>query len=154
MRRVLLAALMALACADPASAQRAEPSAVDLASCVAAAGGSRVALEACVGVIFDPCIETDGGETTIGMAQCYRAEGVAWTAELESALARATEDEARRPWLGPAQDAWSAWRDAECAYRASLALGGSMARVLSAACLADLTAARAIDFIHAERSEE
>jgi uncharacterized protein YecT (DUF1311 family) len=112
MRRVLLAALMALACADPASAQRAEPSAVDLASCVA------------------------------------------WTAELESALARATEDEARRPWLGPAQDAWSAWRDAECAYRASLALGGSMARVLSAACLADLTAARAIDFIHAERSEE
>lgn len=153
MRRVFLAALMALACAEPASAQRPEPSAAGLASCVSAAGASRMALEACVGVIFDPCIETDGGETTIGMLQCYRAEGAAWTVELEAAVARAMDDEERRPWLGPAQDAWIAWRDAECAYRASLFLGGSMARVLSAACLADLTAARAIDFIHAERSE-
>jgi uncharacterized protein YecT (DUF1311 family) len=154
MRRVLLAALMALACAEPASAENTEPTAASLASCVSAAGSSRLALEACVGVISDPCIGTDGGETTGGTLQCYRAEGAAWTAELEAAVARATEDEARRPWLGPAQDAWIAWRDAECAYRASLALGGSMARVLSAACLAELTAARAIDFIHAERNED
>jgi len=152
MWRIVLAAAALAGCASAAMAE--EAGVAPLEACIAAAGESPLALEACRGVILDPCIKTEGGETTYGMVQCYGAESAAWAVQMNAALERARADEARRAWLEPAQQAWSAWRDAECAYRASRFLGGSMARVLAAACIADLTATRAIDLIRSERAPD
>jgi uncharacterized protein YecT (DUF1311 family) len=154
MRRIMAAALLAIVCAAGAAAEENASGDERLNACVAAAGPSRVALEACRGVIVDPCADADGGETTSGAVRCYSAEERAWRALLEAALARAAADATRRPLLEPAQQAWRVWRDAECAYRASQFQGGSLARVLAAACVSDLTAARAIDLIHAERNQD
>lgn len=125
-----------------------------LETCLGVAGDSRVALARCKGVIAEPCIEAPGGETTAGMVQCYGAEAEAWSVQLAAAVARARADAARAPYLAQAEDAWRAWAQAECRYQASLYQGGSLARVLSASCTADLTAERAIAFLAAERSAE
>ena len=96
-------------------------------------------------------METDAGATTYGMVQCFGAETSAWRALLDDALARAMTNAERATLLAHAQEAWTAWRDAECGYQASLYAGGSLARVLAASCINDLTASRAIGLIYAER---
>ena len=155
MRRVgfLFAFALALWGAPPAFAQSEAPS-VSLDSCVAAAGVSRVRLDACKGAIAEPCIETPGGETTAGLMRCYVAETEACAVQLDAAFARAQADDARAPFLAQSQEAWAVWRQAECRYQASLYEGGSLARVLAANCSAAITADRAIALIYAERTAE
>jgi uncharacterized protein YecT (DUF1311 family) len=154
MGRVILVIAMALAAfiaTPPAHAQTRDAS---LDGCVAAAGRSRVALEACKGAMTEACLESEGGETTAGAVMCFDAETRRWTAQLDAALGRAGADDTRAAFLAQSQQAWTAWRQAECRYQASLYEGGSLARVLSASCFADLTADRAIAFIYAERNRE
>jgi len=154
LRQIMFATAFAWLCTPlPASAQ-ADAAAPALDACVAAAGASRVALEGCKGAVAEPCIETEGGETTAGMYRCYDAEMRAWTSVLDAAVARAQADDTRAPLLLQAQETWRAWRQAECRYQASLYAGGSLERVLAMSCLADLTADRAIALIYAERTEE
>jgi uncharacterized protein YecT (DUF1311 family) len=156
MRRVAIAVLLAFACLAsprPASAQTSS-AANSVATCVTAAGASRAALDACKGVLLEPCIEMPGGETTGGMVGCYDGETRAWTALLDAAVARAQASEARASFFAQSQDSWRAWRQVECRYQASYYEGGSLARVLAASCFADLTADRAIALIYAERTED
>lgn len=155
MRRMTaaLSVIATLGAPLPAGAQTDVPNAAPLEACVAAAGASRAALEACKSVIAEPCIETPGGETTAGLVQCYGAEANGWRALLEGAVARAMNDAARRDLLTQSQQAWTDWREHECRYQASFYAGGTLARVVAAHCVAELTADRAIAFIYAERIE-
>lgn len=155
MRRAVM--ILALACAPVAApgvvyaqTQQAE---APLETCVAAAGASKVALEACRGRVSEPCLEQPGGDSTSGSVRCFDAETRAWTALLDAALARAGQDATRAAYLSSAQDAWVAWQQAECRYEASLYEGGTLARVVSSSCYADAAADRAIALIYAERTQ-
>ena len=154
MRRLGLAVLAACWCfgASPVAAQNGVE-AGSLEACVAAAGASRVALEACKGGVAESCIEQPGGETTVGMLRCYNEEAQGWASLMDAALVRASANQARAPLLTQSQDAWRAWRDAECGYQASRYAGGSLARVLAASCVAELNADRAIALTYLERNE-
>ncbi len=154
MQRWLMAALAAAWVSLPAAAQTSAPSSAPLEACIGAAGASLAALQGCKGVVAEPCIEAPGGETTAGMVQCFGAEAEGWGALLEGAIARAQSDVQRAPLLNVSQMAWATWRDAECQYQASIYAGGSLARVVAASCVADLTADRAVALIHAERIVE
>jgi uncharacterized protein YecT (DUF1311 family) len=155
MRRAGLTLLFAFAClAMPRAVFAQTPAPADgVAACVAAAGASRAGLNACKGVVLEACTETPGGETTGGMVACYEGEARAWTALLDAAVVRAQAGESRAAVFQQSQEAWRAWRQADCRYQASYYEGGSLARVLAASCYADLTADRAIALIYAERTE-
>ncbi|HYD74313.1 MAG TPA: lysozyme inhibitor LprI family protein [Candidatus Binatia bacterium] len=155
MRRVILSmALGVIPFGAPSAHAQTEAPSVSIESCIAAAGASNVALQACKGRVSEPCLERPGGETTAGAGMCFVAEEAAWTAQLNAALARAQTDTTRASFLARSQEAWRAWREAECRYQASLYEGGSLSRVIAANCVADLTADRAIALLYAERTAD
>lgn len=153
MRRVVFIVTLALLPlpAPPAHAQ-SQTGGQALETCLAAAGASMVALQACKGALSEPCLDQPGSETTVGSVQCLLAEERGWSAQLDAALARGRANAPRAQFLQRSQEAWTAWREAECRYQASLYEGGSLARVLTASCRADLTADRAIALLYAERT--
>lgn len=159
--RGILAAI-ALACAAFAgltsaqAQQQAPPSDDGVVACVERAGASLFGLQKCKGAQAGPCTETDQGSTTAGSMMCWQAEGAAWRGLMEQAIERARTgaSSARAQALAASQDRWLAWRAAECQYQALIYEGGSLARVIGAYCVADLTADRAIAFIHAERNAD
>ena len=153
-RLVLIAALALFSLSTAPARAQSEVIDVSIEACVDAAGASIVALQGCKGRVSEPCLEQPGGETTAGARLCFLAEESSWTAQLQAALARAQADASRADFLRQSQDAWNAWRQAECRYQASLYEGGSLARVLGASCAAELTADRAIALIYAERTRE
>lgn len=163
MRRVGLALLFAFACLGMPNTAAAQVAAAlrdrgdwdgALEACVAAAGASRAALADCKGALAIDCVEGAGGDTTAGMMGCYDGEARAWASLLDAAVARAQASEPRAAFFQRSQQAWLAWRQAECRYQASHYEGGSLARVLAASCIADLTADRAIALLYAERTQD
>ena len=150
-------ALAAFACLTPnAHAQQGETRDAGVAPCIRSAGASLAQLQKCKGVEADPCSETDAGSTTAGAMLCWQAEGRAWGALIDQAIARARQDAtpARAQALADSQERWLAWRQSECQYQALYYEGGSLARVIAAHCIADLNADRAIAFIYAERNAD
>ena len=155
MRRVGLALVFAFAFQTAPTTAAAQDSGDwdgALEACVVSAGPSRASLADCKGSLAIGCVEGAGGDTTAGMVRCYNGEAHAWATLLDAALERARVDESRVAMLAQSQEAWEAWRQAECRYQASHYEGGSLARVLAASCIADLTADRAIALIYAERT--
>ena len=153
MRRMLaILALIAASC-SPVAPQQAEAQAQpSIEACVTAAA-THEALWQCKSVVASPCLDTPGGETTYGMIDCNTAEAEQWQALLDAEIARLNADDPdRSAALTTSADAWSAWRQAECAYQASEYEGGSLAGVMSAVCHSDITADRAIALIWAQRS--
>ena len=110
------------------------------------------ALNACKGLISRPCLATAQGMTTVGMIGCMGRELEVWDEMLNAAYAaemnRWSEDgewgERQQARLREAQRLWISLRDADCAYSAGFHEGGSLARVVSAGCLLDATAARTL----------
>ena len=115
----------------------------------------------CIGVIAGDC-EGIGG-TTRSMAACYDREAAGWDRLLNTwwprmrALAHAA-DASNRGQFGAdfrsaaeaqlaAQQAWIAFRDAECDHRYLLSAGGSIRVIVGAICRLDVTARRVIDFV-------
>jgi uncharacterized protein YecT (DUF1311 family) len=153
MRRTLAILALIAASSSPVAPQLAaaqQPASV--AACVAAAN-THDALWRCKGVVAGPCIDTPGGETTAGMVQCNMREAEEWQALIAVEIYRLNaEDASRSDELDSANDAWAAWGVAECEYQASAYEGGSLARVVSAACFADITADRVIALTWARRN--
>ncbi|RST84673.1 DUF1311 domain-containing protein [Aquibium carbonis] len=90
-------------------------------------------------------METDEGQSTMGMIGCQARELAVWDAMLndnylllEDATS-ATEFQALRD----VQVKWIAYRDAKCGWPAVFFEGGTIAGPLAAACLNDMTARRA-----------
>lgn len=87
---------------------------------------------------------------------CWQGEVAVWRSQLSAALDRARDGAtpARAEALAQSQERWTAWLEAECRYRALMYEGGSLARVIAAHCVADLTADRAIAFLYEERNAD
>ena len=158
MRQVFFAfAFCVTACATPhASADTPEINYGELVTaCVAAAGGDEAALNACQGVGSQPCMNSDGGASTMGMVMCLSAEGEAWTSLMDAAQARlaaANPDTAGA--LTRAQQQWREYRDAECSYSVVRWGEGSGAQVQYAGCMSNLAADRAIALIVIEKLDD
>jgi len=153
MRRMLMvAALIAAACAPAAPHSAGAQPQASIAACVGAAM-TEDALRQCKGIVAAPCLVAPGGETTAAALQCEARERDQWSAVLDAEIARLeAESPERSAHLAAASAAWETWRQAECAYRASEYDGGSLANVLAASCFNDLTANRAIALILSRRA--
>lgn len=96
----------------------------------------------CIGVASRPCLEADGGETTPGAAACYNRERQMWEV-LRDAISdnlRNTESPSQGALLDAALAEHRRWAAARCAYAASIYEGGSLSRVVDAACMRDAVA--------------
>jgi uncharacterized protein YecT (DUF1311 family) len=143
--------------AMPAAAQDIAFSPAPTEACLAA-GPTDPAT--CIGHAADACmLETDGGETTVGMGACLSAELEWWAARLAAAekgvadAAAATDAEmvaigATVPMQAPAFDAmraaWAAWRNAACDWERAQWGGGTGQGPATAACLMRITGEQAL----------
>jgi uncharacterized protein YecT (DUF1311 family) len=143
--------------AAPVAAQDIMFSPAPTEACLAAAPTDPAT---CIGQAADACmLETDGGETTVGMGACLGAELDWWAARLataETAVAAAaakTDAEmvaigATVPMQAPAFDAmraaWELWRDAACDWERAQWGGGTGQGPATAACLMRITGEQAI----------
>ncbi|MCU0908716.1 MAG: lysozyme inhibitor LprI family protein [Rhodobacteraceae bacterium] len=154
----MIRAAVALAVlAVPAAAQEIAFSPAATEACLTAAPADPAT---CIGHAADACmLDTDGGETTVGMGACLAAERDWWaarlaTAEAAVAAAVAAEDTemagigATVPPLAPALDAmraaWAAWRDAACDWERVQWGGGTGQGPATAACLMRITGEQAL----------
>ncbi|MGH6951200.1 MAG: hypothetical protein ACREH4_10020 [Vitreimonas sp.] len=138
---LLSAAVALMACASPGA--RDDPSRLNaerLRACVSAAGAEREALERCTGVAASACIERSGQRRS---AMCWASEARVWRELIGETSAHLNETQGHRSpaLLASANEAWSAWAGAECAYWSG---AGEQAR-----CDAEVSAHRAIALIRA-----
>ena len=93
-----------------------------------------------------PCQEnTDGGQSTFGMAACFRREAFIWDDLLNKNYKSLRDDldPQQAAKLRDMQRAWIASRDATCAFY-DAKIPGTMAIPMGAACLARESARRAL----------
>lgn len=137
----------ALVLAAPVAAQDAAEALAKVRACSAAD---------CIGAFASACQEaTPSGDTTLGIAACLMAEAEAWDRRLNeiwadliaSARARdaAEPDAEQEALLRAAQQAWIAFRDADCAQEHGHWGTGSMRQIAGAACQLQRTATRALE---------
>jgi uncharacterized protein YecT (DUF1311 family) len=113
--------------------------------------------ESCIGVLSDPCMETEEGASTYGMMDCYGRESEVWDARLNASYRErlvprmgsgfnAADEETEAKQLRKIQAAWIAWRDAtgEVLYSEGIPLHGSLGKVDGVYCNMVLTARQAL----------
>jgi uncharacterized protein YecT (DUF1311 family) len=96
-------------------------------------------------LVAAPCQSTPVGQSNLGMADCFRLEGMIWDQLLNdnyNAL-RAAVDSKQAAKLRDMQRAWIASRDATCGFY-DVKIHGTMAIPLSASCVTRETARRAL----------
>lgn len=146
--RILFALLCFAASIAAPRAEATEPTSSQLEACLAETDGEFAAARACIGHLSEPCLNSgEGSVTTIGMIRCYEGEREGWRAlRTRSAEAlRSQESPTQRAELEGRLTAFEQWRDRRCSYGASIYEGGSLARVVSAACVTRLEGELAID---------
>ncbi len=160
---LLLAAGIFLAPMSPADANPVfVPKATD--SCVAKATAasktkSGHAVLDCVGLSAQACMNTPGGDTTVGMMDCLRGELDYWDAKLNAAYskrrAEAKAEDAEMKRIGASsttleeslrkmQLAWIAYRDAACLHEQAKWQGGTGGGPATMACHMNETAHQAL----------
>jgi len=101
----------------------------------------------CIGAAFDACIAAAPSDTTVVMAACAERELGAWDGLLNVwygiLVDELDPDAADR--LRALQRSWIGWRDARCAFEASLYDGGTLQGPATTLCRADATAVRALE---------
>ena len=115
------------------------------------------AAESCIGVVSDPCMETEEGASTYGMINCHGREWEVWDARLNASYrermapqtgpgSNALTDEMEAKQLRKIQAAWIPLRDATCEvlYSDGIPLHGSLGKVDGAHCNMVLTARQAL----------
>jgi uncharacterized protein YecT (DUF1311 family) len=113
--------------------------------------------ESCIGVVADPCMETEEGASTYGMMDCYGRESEVWDARLNASYrermapetgpgANAATAAMEAKQLRKVQTAWIPWRDATCEvlYADGIPIYGSLAMVDEVHCIMVLTARQAL----------
>ena len=158
------------ACLDVAEARKVAADAVSVASpgatekktgpeshIEAAARMAGYAAESCIGVLSDPCMESEEASSTNGMMDCYGRESEVWDARLNASYrermapqtgpaTNAVTDELEARHLRKIQAAWIPWRDATCEVLHSdgIPIYGSLGRVDGVYCIMVLTARQAL----------
>jgi hypothetical protein len=140
------------ACASPGSADASSaPSSSVLQYCldtIDPADDDAFAARACIGRAAADCIESDAGaETTAGAVMCYQREHSAWR-EMRDAFAdelRGIESATQVVQLDSMLAEFERWSQVRCGYGASIYEGGSLSRVVAAACMSRLEGELALD---------
>lgn len=162
----MIRALCLCLLAAPAAAQTS----VDAAAVKACFSNGTGPGADCIGAASELCMErTEGGFSTLGMAECVAAETGVWDRLLNETyqILRADLDEAdaqaggragdqgvdRSDALRDAQRAWIAYRDAECLLRWAQFQDGTIRTTVAAACHLDFTARRAFELRDMGRME-
>lgn len=137
-----IAALLVMWSVSPAAADDGEI----ITTCVQAETDAGRTPLGCVGRVSDPCLESDAGQSTVGMVECTDRETKVWDAMLNDEYGRLlallkgkAADEVR-----DAQRIWITLRDADCKVPYELFEGGTMAQPIAANCNLTHTADRAI----------
>lgn len=113
----------------------------------------------CVGLSAFACSMTPGGDTTVGMIECFKQELDYWEARLAAAYTKrreaaqkydgemanlnATVDSVTET-LTAMQTAWHTYREASCRYEQSLWFGGTGGGPATMACYMHLTAQQSL----------
>ncbi len=141
----MIRALFALALAAPSPAA-AETLVERIDACVAELGAYGDHVEQCLGLHAQPCMEEEENFTTVGMVGCMATEAEAWETIMAREVRRLLPrlDEEQKAALQEAQAAWSAFRDADCAFPQVL-VRGTLAQPWSADCVMQHTARRAME---------
>jgi hypothetical protein len=148
MRVLVFCWVLALSGCAGAPAARAQASDALIETCLSAAGQDHAARRACVGAMTNACIEGDDAmASNTGMVMCAQAERARWATlrEQYAATVRARESDTQDALLDALIGAQPQWAQTRCAYAASYYEGGSLARVLGAACMRDAEADLALD---------
>lgn len=158
---VFMAALM-VGLTSPSAAQDVEKEMFEglFDACLSDAH-SAADLENCKGQVAELCMEeVEGGQSTLGMSACHLVEAQLWQDVLANdwgghlAWAEAADERERdfsgeqfanhRTQLVASQDAWVAFRDADCGLAVAIFGSGSVRHVIGTACRAERTADRVI----------
>ena len=103
--------------------------------------------EECLGLVQDPCMDSEEGQSTAGSVACIAREHAYWDRLLNQSYGRLREngDDLANRSLRDLQRQWLAWRQARCAFEAAQFEGGTYANVVANLCFTSETARRAID---------
>ncbi len=149
-RSVPLVAAIFLCAVCPAQAQTREPTVQELTAVRYCFAKYEDKLEIETNCLFklvaEPCMETEGGYSTFGMADCHRIEAKIWDRILNEnfrELLADIKDKEREKKLREMQRAWIVSRDRTCEFY-DREIHGSQAIPMAAACMARETARRAI----------
>ncbi len=117
--------------------------------CLEASRGSqrRDIEHGCVGIVAQPCLDKPQNQTTHGMAGCVRREDLIWDSLLNDwyGMAGKALPKALRNELRKVQRAWIKWRDIKCGFERAKFEGGTMGIPISASCVMETTARRALE---------
>jgi uncharacterized protein YecT (DUF1311 family) len=110
-------------------------------------GDQSVSMRECIGAASRVCMETNEGQTTIGMANCTMRENQWWDNYLNflySDLKGMLSDE-QFAALRTAQRNWITYRDTKCDFEYEFWKEGTIRSIFYTSCILDTTAIRAID---------
>lgn len=174
LHRLLSLAMAAWLAASPAGAQDsiepAQPARpqdiAEIDTCLSMAENEGADANRCISVVGQVCLESEQGTDEASVVACMRREASAWIAILKDqwpkmvtyakeadALSGATGAESRAQTLRKAQDAWLAWRDAECANAFARGQSEDEGPLFAATCLLDKTARRVVEFHYILRAD-
>jgi uncharacterized protein YecT (DUF1311 family) len=114
--------------------------------CLATLSARGAPARVCMDIVTRSCATQPDGDTTAGAAACEERGRYAWItllAEVSAALEDGMSNTERERYAA-AQDAWAAFRDAQCAYEAALFEGEALQSAERIACERRLTAERAV----------
>ncbi len=109
------------------------------------ADGAPISGTECVGVAADACMAEPDGASTYGMMSCNLREVSFWEeqAAFYVDMLRDSLTEEQFAALTTAQDAWLAYRDAQCNFLYEFWIDGTIRNVIASSCLLDETGNRA-----------
>jgi uncharacterized protein YecT (DUF1311 family) len=142
---------------EEASNAAADPKPGPEAHLDAAGTTARYAAQSCIGIVSDPCMQTEEGSSTYGMLACIGREIDVWDARLNAAYKDALSPDSdlgmNKSYTGiqqqqyrKVQRSWIPWRDATCEvlHADGIPIYGSDSKVSGAYCLMRLTAEQAL----------
>lgn len=143
----LLSVIILFACTTQARAQDAGPASNPVTACLANAAPE--ARNACIGLVGEPCMNEPQGASTAGMVDCFARETEMWSGEVTrlTAQLRAQESPTQVAGLNAMLDANERWMRARCAYSGLIFEEGSLARVMTSACVRNTTAELTLDLL-------
>ncbi len=118
-----------------------------LQACLARVDADEAALNGCKGEVASACLD-EWESATQTIAMCWTGEWNVWRAEMDAQLARHdASDPKHGAQLHASQEAWAAWVELECGYRAAAFGGGTGTEGARVRCTAGLTADRVISLL-------
>ena len=129
----------------PSSAQDERPAAKDTAKIEACLKAKPMAQESCIGIVADPCLESDQTKSTADQNACAGREAKVWDAILNVSFRKLRDklDETQKDKLRDMQRAWITSKEKTCAFYWDY-YQGTMASPMGSYCVMKETGRRAL----------